>query len=95
VNTLPRGEKKPQRNFSPVQSYRFTGTGPSLLSNRISYFFDLRGPSMSIDTACSSTLVAVHEACRAIRLGEVTQALVGGASLILDPDKLTVISSMQ
>jgi emericellamide synthase (highly reducing iterative type I polyketide synthase) len=66
-----------------------------MLANRISYFFDLRGPSMTIDTACSSTLVAIHEACRALRLGDIDQALVGGANLILDPDKLMVQSSMQ
>ncbi|KAK5994046.1 Squalestatin tetraketide synthase [Cladobotryum mycophilum] len=75
--------------------YRFTGTGLSMIANRISYVFDLRGPSMTIDTACSSTLVALHEACRALRSGDVEQVLVGGTNLILDPDKLTVISSMQ
>jgi acyl transferase domain-containing protein len=48
-----------------------------------------------MDTACSSGLVVIHEACKAIRLGEVSQALVGGANLILDPDKVTVMSSLQ
>jgi acyl transferase domain-containing protein len=76
-------------------SYRFTGTGASILANRISYFFDLHGPSMTIDTACSSTLVALHEACRAVHMGDVRQALIGGANLIMDPDKLTAQSSMQ
>ncbi len=66
-----------------------------MISNRISYVFDLRGPSITFDTACSSTLVALHEACKALRAGDVPQVLVGGTSLILDPDKLTVISSMQ
>ncbi|KAM3433240.1 hypothetical protein NHJ13734_006549 [Beauveria thailandica] len=78
---------------SPV--YRFTGTGPALMANRVSYVFDLKGPSMSIDTACSSTLVALHEACRALRAGDAAQMLIGGSNLILDPDKLTVMSSMQ
>ncbi|KAM3435360.1 hypothetical protein MY4824_004941 [Beauveria thailandica] len=78
---------------SPV--YRFTGTGPALMANRVSYVFDLKGPSMSIDTACSSTLVALHEACRALRAGDAAQILIGGSNLILDPDKLTVMSSMQ
>ncbi|CAI7632521.1 unnamed protein product [Penicillium glandicola] len=75
--------------------YRFTGTGPALMSNRISHFFDLRGPSLSIDTACSSSLVAVSEACKELQRGNIQQALVGGANLILDPDRLSVISSMQ
>jgi emericellamide synthase (highly reducing iterative type I polyketide synthase) len=65
-----------------------------MLANRVSYFFDLRGPSMTIDTACSSGIVALHEACKSIRDGEVTQALVGGANLILDPDQTAVMSSM-
>lgn len=78
-----------------LTSYRFTGTGVALVSGRISYIFDLHGPSITLDTACSSGLVAVHEACKAIRAGEVTQALVGGTNLILDPDQVTVMSSMQ
>lgn len=65
-----------------------------MLADRISYFFDLRGPSMTIDKACSSTLVALNEACSALRMGEIDQALVGGVNLILDPDKPMVQSSM-
>lgn len=76
-------------------SYRFTGTGVALVSNRISYYFNLRGPSITIDTACSGSLVAVHEACKAIRIGEVQQALVGGTNLILDPERISVMSSFQ
>ncbi|KID62105.1 polyketide synthase, partial [Metarhizium brunneum ARSEF 3297] len=74
--------------------YRFTGTGPALVSNRISYVLDLHGPSITLDTACSGGLVAVHEACKAIRAGDVAQALVGGTNLILDPDQVNIISSM-
>ncbi|KAL4893541.1 hypothetical protein BDV59DRAFT_207648 [Aspergillus ambiguus] len=75
--------------------YRFTGTGIAFVSNRISYIFDLHGPSFTLDTGCSGGLVAVHEACKAIAAGEVTQALVGGTNLILDPDQVTAMSSMQ
>lgn len=75
--------------------YRFTGTGAALASNRISYFFNLRGPSITLDTACSGSLVAVHEACKAIRCGEIQQALVGGSNLILDPERISVMSSLQ
>ncbi|KAL7791431.1 putative polyketide synthase [Trichoderma ceciliae] len=75
--------------------YRFTGTGPSLLSSRVSYAFDLHGPSKSVDTACSSALVAVHDAIHALRAGDADQILVGGSNLILDPDKMSIISSMQ
>ena len=50
--------------------YFGVGTGTAILSNRISWYFDLRGPSISIDTACSSALVALHLGCQSIRTGE-------------------------
>ncbi|TWP53885.1 amino acid adenylation domain-containing protein [Lentzea tibetensis] len=62
-----------------------TGMSTSLLANRISHAFDLRGPSMVVDTACSSALVAVHAACQSIWAGEVDAALTGGVNLILTP----------
>jgi phthiocerol/phenolphthiocerol synthesis type-I polyketide synthase C len=62
-----------------------TGNTASIAANRLSYVFDLRGPSMAIDTACSSSLVAFHQACRAIVSGEVSQALAGAISLHLHP----------
>jgi len=80
------------------QTYVSTGTNSSLLANRISYFFDLQGPSMMIDTACSSSLVAVHDAVKAIRRGDCEQALVGGVNLICTPtntlvyDKANILS---
>ncbi|WP_205873317.1 type I polyketide synthase [Mycobacterium camsae] len=62
-----------------------TGTFMSILSNRLSYTFDLRGPSMTIDTACSSSLVAVHAAVQSLRCGESELAVVGGVNLMLTP----------
>lgn len=49
-----------------------SGTIASMLSNRVSWFFDLRGPSLTIDTACSSSLVATHEACVSLKQGEIS-----------------------
>lgn len=62
-----------------------TGNTSSIAANRISYLFDLRGPSLAIDTACSSSLVAFHQACQSILSGETDTAITGGVSLHLHP----------
>jgi phthiocerol/phenolphthiocerol synthesis type-I polyketide synthase C len=66
-------------------SYFMTGNTLSILANRISYVFDLRGPSLTVDTACSSSLVALHHACDALRHGQLAAAIVGGINLLLTP----------
>ena len=66
-------------------SYFMTGGTLSILANRISYVFDLHGPSLTVDTACSSSLVALHQACEAIRDGRIATAIVGGINLLLSP----------
>jgi acyl transferase domain-containing protein len=58
----------------------------SIVSNRVSYLFDLRGPSFTVDTACSSSLTAVHLACRAIWDESADAALVGGVNAVLRPE---------
>jgi|GEM_PF-1566661 Polyketide synthase modules and related proteins len=63
-----------------------TGNALSIAANRISYTFDLRGPSIAVDTACSSSLVAVHLALRALQNGDCTQAIVAGVNLLLEPE---------
>ena len=68
-----------------VNAYAGTGMAFSIAANRLSYHYDLRGPSMAIDTACSSSLVAVHQACVSLRSGESSAALVGGVNLIGGP----------
>ncbi len=65
--------------------YFGTGRSHSLAANRISYTFNLHGPSVALDTACSSSLVALHLACQSLRRGECDLALVGGVNLILAP----------
>ncbi len=72
---------------------KVTGTWEGLLASRVSYAFNLRGPTMVIDTACSSGLVAVHEACNALRNHECDMALAGGISIgaggnMVDDDSL-------
>ncbi|MEV0374185.1 SDR family NAD(P)-dependent oxidoreductase [Streptomyces sp. NPDC050636] len=65
--------------------YAMSGGALSIAANRLSYFFDLRGPSMSIDTACSSALVALDRACRTLLDGTSRTALVGGVNLLAGP----------
>ncbi|ALM53729.1 type I polyketide synthase [Halomonas huangheensis] len=72
-------------DLAVLDSPSATGNTSSIAANRISYVFDLKGPSMAIDTACSSSLVAFHQACQAIRAGECDTALTGGISLHLHP----------
>jgi phthiocerol/phenolphthiocerol synthesis type-I polyketide synthase C len=69
-----------------------TGNTNSIAANRLSYTYDLRGPSMAVDTACSSSLVAFHQACRAIESGDISQALAGGISLHLHPYGFLIFS---
>ncbi|KAF7596241.1 hypothetical protein BBP40_002774 [Aspergillus hancockii] len=82
------------RDTETVPQYTATGTGRSILSNRISYIFDLHGPSITIDTACSSSLVAVHQAIQAMKAGDCEAAIVGGVNLIFDPSMYIIESKL-
>ncbi|KGR94823.1 type I polyketide synthase [Burkholderia sp. ABCPW 111] len=72
-------------DLNSVDPYSATGNTLSIASNRVSYLFDLRGPSMSIDTACSSSLVALHQAIQALQTGDAELALAGGVNLLAHP----------
>jgi acyl transferase domain-containing protein/acyl-CoA synthetase (AMP-forming)/AMP-acid ligase II/acyl carrier protein/SAM-dependent methyltransferase len=74
------------RDREPSDVYDPTGNSHAIAANRISYFLDLRGPSLAVDTACSSSLVAVHLACENLRRGDCDLALAGGVNLLLDSD---------
>ena len=68
-----------------LPSFVSTGTVHSILANRVSFLLNLRGPSMPIDTACSSALVALHYAVRDLQNGECDAAIVGGVNALLSP----------
>ncbi|KAF3769382.1 hypothetical protein M406DRAFT_85893, partial [Cryphonectria parasitica EP155] len=74
--------------------YYLTGVEKAILSNRISHFFDLHGPSMTIDTACSGGLVAVHQACLSLYAGESDAAIVAAANLTMGPDQRIGMSTL-
>ncbi|XP_056593599.1 uncharacterized protein pks1 [Triplophysa dalaica] len=77
---------------STITHYNGTGTAMSIAANRISYTFNLTGPSFAIDSACSSSLVALHSACQGIRQGDCEMALCGGVSCILEPRVFVALS---
>ncbi|MGE0219673.1 beta-ketoacyl synthase N-terminal-like domain-containing protein, partial [Mycolicibacterium sp.] len=72
-------------DLGDVDSWSGTGGALSIIANRVSYYFDLRGPSVTIDTACSSSLVTIHLACQSLRSGDANLALAGGVNLVLSP----------
>jgi acyl transferase domain-containing protein len=80
-----------------VPMYQCTNSGFSRanLANRISYSFDLRGPSVMVDTACSGGLTALHLACQSLITGDAKQAIASGSSLILGPEVMITMSMMR
>ncbi|SOJ57977.1 Phthiocerol synthesis polyketide synthase type I PpsA [Mycobacterium simulans] len=65
--------------------YAITGTSTSIIANRVSYFYDFRGPSVTVDTACSSSLVAIHQGVQALRNGEADVVVAGGVNALITP----------
>ncbi|WP_103071996.1 type I polyketide synthase [Aquimarina sediminis] len=79
-------------NRELINSHTATGVTMTMLSNRLSYTYDLKGPSLSIDTACSSSLVATHYACQSIWNEESSMALVGGVNVMMKPENSILMS---
>ena len=79
---------------SLIGPYMHTGTAHSSVANRISYVFDLRGPSLAVETACASSMTALHLACNAIWNGECTHAVAGGCNALLIPETTVGFSAL-
>ncbi|KAI0469374.1 polyketide synthase [Xylaria cf. heliscus] len=86
-------ERNLYKDVLDLPVYQSVGTGVAILANRISHIFDLRGPSMTLDTGCSGGLVALHHACQSLRTGESDAALVAAANLQLMPDQYVGMST--
>ncbi|KAJ5135703.1 Acyl transferase/acyl hydrolase/lysophospholipase [Penicillium bovifimosum] len=84
--SFPDYEINNTRDIEAVPMYAATGTAMALQANRVSYYFDLNGPSVTVDTACSSSLSALHLASQSIRNGECSLAIVGGCHLNIVPE---------
>src|SRR3954467_13466083 len=69
-----------------INAYQASGSAHSIASGRLSYVLGLQGPSVSIDTACPSSLVSIHLACQSLRTRECRMALAGGVHLTLSPE---------
>ncbi|KAJ4345482.1 uncharacterized protein N0V89_011614 [Didymosphaeria variabile] len=77
-----------------IPTYAATGTGASILANRISWFFDLKGPSVNMDSACSSSGMALDLACENLRNGSTKMSLVGGCNLTFSPEYFTMLTNL-
>ncbi|KAI8631471.1 Aft9-1, partial [Xylariaceae sp. FL1651] len=82
------------KDMMSIPKYHVTGTGDAILANRISYLFNLNGPSVTIDTGCSGGMAAISHACQALRSGQSDMALAGAANLILSPDHMIGMSNL-
>ena len=82
------------RDAENLPRFLMTGNGAAMASNRVSHFFDLLGPSMTVDTGCSTTLTALHQACQGLRTGDADMSIVGGSNLLTNPDFFMTISTL-
>ena len=78
-------------SIDKIEPYFITGNALNAISGRVAFALGLEGPAVAVDTACSSALVAVHQACQALRSGDCDLALAGGVNVLLSP--VTVIAA--
>ncbi|MEW9701811.1 beta-ketoacyl synthase N-terminal-like domain-containing protein [Paenibacillus sp. SI8] len=81
-----------EKYVQEVDAYIPTGTSNAIISNRISYWFDFYGPSITLDTACASSLVAIHQAVRSLENDECDYAMAGGVNICWSPRRFIALS---
>ncbi|KAI0808888.1 hypothetical protein GGR55DRAFT_689814 [Xylaria sp. FL0064] len=84
-----------ERDLLSLGTYHASGSSRATMSHRLSYVFDWHGPSMTIDTACSSSMIAVHQAVMQLRTGQSHVAIAAGANLLLDPTDYIAMSNLE
>jgi acyl transferase domain-containing protein/pimeloyl-ACP methyl ester carboxylesterase len=92
VSTYDYGARQLE-DLPGIDAWTGIGAATCAVANRISHALDFRGPSLSVDTACSASLVAVHLACQSLRLGESTLALACGVNLIVSPGQTLTLGA--
>jgi acyl transferase domain-containing protein/acyl carrier protein len=83
-----------EKDFYSIDSYYALGIAHSVIPNRISHYFNFKGPSFPLDTACSSSLFAIHSAIQSLQNGECCMALAGGVNILLTPPRYICFSKM-
>ena len=78
-----------------LDAYAAPGTAHDMIAGRLAYWLDLHGPAVTVNTACSSSLTALHLACRSLRAGDCNLAVVGGVNLLLDPAVTVAAAQLQ
>lgn len=94
VGAIPQ-EYGPPLAQAPGDGFAMAGTTTSVISGRVAYTLGLTGPALTVDTACSASLVAVHLAARALRAGECALAVAGGTTVMSDPGLLTEFTHLR
>lgn len=82
-------------NLETLDAWSATGTAHDMIAGRLAYWLDLHGPAIAVNTACSSSLAAVHLACRSLRAGDCTTAVAAGVNLLLSPGSSIAVSQLQ
>ena len=82
-------------DLTTLDAYSATGTAHDMIGGRLAYWLDLHGPAVAVNTACSSSLLAVHLACQSLRAGDCSLAIAGGINLLLTPGSTVAAAQLE